>query len=148
ARTVIVPLGLDAVVHALDGGRIYKSPLALELAKEILQQLRAALEQDSASYSLDAILDDRPIGRRHNFTFAISPADASVNPREGLKSAGVLHTAADGGTAAYYLPLGKRPARELLVEHLRHAWRETRVRRLQFVSSEAKVHQATAAWAK
>jgi hypothetical protein len=148
ARTVIVPVGLEPVVQRLAGASLWDSSSALGLAKEILANIRAGVEQDSASYALVASLDDWPIGGRHDLAFAISPAYASVNPRDGLKPAGILHTAAGGGTAACYLPPGQQPARELLVEHLQYAWRETRVRRLQFVSSEPKPHQATAAWAK
>jgi hypothetical protein len=145
ARTVIVPVGLELVVQALAGASQWESSSALGLAKQILESLKTAVEQDSASYALEASLDSWRIEGQDDFLFAISPTrHHPLNSRDGLKAAGMLHASAGGGIAACCLPASDRPAKELLVQHLECAWRETRVRRLQFVPSEVQSHQSTA----
>src|SRR5262249_20695611 len=54
ARTVLVPVGLEAIARLFCGHGLSSSPSALTFAKRVLRRLQEAIEQDASSYLLDA----------------------------------------------------------------------------------------------
>ena len=152
ARFVVVPVGLEATVRALTGMEICAGGPALEFAQQILSSLCANLRQAGHAANLDACVDSpcwtafAPAG---GFLLAgkdDSPAlppvaevaglttwSPGAEPKAQLKAAGLLHAAADRGTAAILLPEDHLPAPEDLVELLHFAWKRTEVNHIRFL---------------
>jgi ATP cone domain len=140
ARLVVVPVGLDAAVRRLAGCGLGEGKPALDLGRQIVQRLREVLHQDGRRSNLDSCIDGMT-------AFALDGADATaalvagltpwapeLPARNQLRAAGALHAAAEGGTAAVFLPEDMRRRPEEVADLLSHAWRQTEVVRLRFVS--------------
>jgi hypothetical protein len=163
ARTVIVPLGLDAVTRTLVGQGICASMTALDFAKSVLQRLDDALQQDGPSYLLNACLDAMPeeafaLERRgpnpeseRRDAWAYSPAalgrwDVSASAREQLRAAGALHGVAGRGTAAIHLSDEEWLDPKQQIELLQYAWQHTQINCVRFVRKLVPERQGLVNW--
>ena len=61
--------------------------------------------------------------------------EPSAPVKHQLRAAGTLHAAAEGGTAALFLPEDPRPTAEAVAEALRMAWKQSDVSRLRFTAA-------------
>lgn len=152
ARLVVVPVGLDAVVHAL-AGRGMGAGTGLELARQILSRLREVLEQDGRASHLETCLDSAAaLSLEGDAVLSADQVagltlwDATLPPRKQAKAAGHLHGVAEGGTAAILVPEGQPPAVDEAVEVVRYAQRHTEAHRLCFLRASPPQHQLTASW--
>jgi hypothetical protein len=152
ARLVVVPVGLEAVVHAL-AGRGLSAGTGLELARQILRRLREVLEQDGRASHLETCLDsaaalslegDAVLSAEQ--VAGLTPWDATLPPRQQVKAAGHLHGVAEGGTAAILVPQDQPLAVDDAVEVVRYAQRHTDAHRLCFLRASPPQHQLTAPW--
>lgn len=155
ARLVVAPVGLDRVVHSFFNKGLSAGGAALEFGRQIAQRLRDVLRQDGRHAHLDTCLDG-PFGFRlseagsggdawptDEETAGLTAWDAGAALKNQLRSAGVLHGMADGGTAALFLPEDKTPSAEQVAEWLRTAWQQTDVVRLHLVRGPGAARQLT-----
>jgi hypothetical protein len=148
ARLMVAPVGLDAAVRMLTGKGLCdgKTP---EFGRQIVQRLREVLHEDGRSCLIDTCLDAPA-----EFTFdaapgepsavaGLTPWDTTAPVKAQLRAAGVLHAAAEGGTAAVQLDAERPPSAEQVAECLRAAWAGTDVGRVCFVRPVAAHRQLT-----
>jgi hypothetical protein len=149
ARTVIVPVGLEAAARTLVGEELSTSSAAREFCKTALERLREALQQDGPSYLLDACLDGWPVayvksggspsglgGGKFAWTTPFSSHDFSLSPKDLLKISGIVTSAAGKGTATIYLGDGLHDP-QVVMELLAYASQQTHLTGLQFASASA-----------
>jgi hypothetical protein len=149
ARLVLAPVGLEAAVHRLHGQGLCDG--GLDFARQVLQRLHDALRQDGAAHNLDACLDAPAsflLGERAESLTAEHVAgatawDAAAPLRQQLRATGLLHAAAEAGTAALRLPTEQTLTTEEVGDVLRHAWQKTDVVRLRFLRVAAALRQLT-----
>jgi len=156
ARLLIVPIGLEAAARALTGTGPEDKP-GLDLARLMIERLRASLEEDGRRVNLDSCIDGLTsfatdprlsfklggAGDSNTDSLAVaSPLVAGLTawapnmpPRSQLRIAGNLHGAAAGGTAALFLPEDICRQPEAVADLLHFAWRQTDVVRLRIVST-------------
>jgi hypothetical protein len=162
ARFVIVPVGLDAVVHAVSGRGLCEGERGLELGRQIIARLKAVLQHDGESNHVRCCLDSAvqfgvhdasddicmslaPTGREN--AAGLTAWDAEADMRRQLQAAGVLHAVANGGTAAALVPRSKSLPVEDFADLLQYAWHHTEVVRLRLVRTGTQPRQMTATWA-
>jgi hypothetical protein len=148
ARLIVVPIGLERVVHHLTGqGMVADQGVAL--GQQIVSSLCANLRQAARSASLDVTLDGSCWSSYTRFGgFAAGDDDRIPEPAQvagvtswspdadlktQIKAAGVLHAAAEAGTAAVLIPHDRVPDAEDLVALLQYTWARTQVTRLRFL---------------
>jgi hypothetical protein len=151
ARLLVVPVGLEDVVRRLIGeGLCVKA--GLELARQIVQRLRAVVEGEGAAVGLNAGLDGlggrmdewekdiaqapaEPLSAPANAAevAGITPWDANSAPYSQVRAAGQLHAAAGGGTAVVVLPAERAVSNHQVADLLHFAWRQTEVSRLRLI---------------
>ena len=146
ARLMVVPVGLEAAVRLLTGRGLCDGK-ALELARQVVQRLSDVLHQDGRASLLEVCLDGPsdfvlaagenqglPKTVHANQVAGLTAWDRGAAVKVQLRTAGALHTVAEGGTAAVLLEDGRLPApEEQVAEWLRGAWQQTGVVRLRFV---------------
>jgi len=146
ARLVVVPIGLEAAARALAG---QDAASAGALAQQIVSSLCANLRQAGHAASLDVTVDG-PCWSAFTRWGGFSAGDdanlpdpekvagvtcwaANMDVKAQMKTSGLLHAAAEAGTAAVLIPHDHVPAAEELVGLLQHAWHRTDVARLRFI---------------
>lgn len=143
---MVVPVGLEAAVRLLTGRGLCDGK-ALELARQVVQRLSDVLHQDGQASLLEVCLDGPsdfvlaagenqglPKTVHANQVAGLTAWDRGAAVKVQLRTAGALHTVAEGGTAAVLLEDGRLPApEEQVAEWLRGAWQQTGVVRLRFV---------------
>jgi hypothetical protein len=147
ARLVVVPIGLEAAVSVLLGRGLCEGKAAAELGRRIVQRLREVLRQDGQTGYLDSCLEGMGLGSfwvNETTPVALSlaappavagltPWDENATPRNQLRAAGLLHAAAEIGTAGVLLSPQRPPSAEAVLELLRFAWQQTDVVRLRLL---------------
>ncbi|HZT80156.1 MAG TPA: ATP cone domain-containing protein [Gemmataceae bacterium] len=137
ARLVASPIGLEDVVRSLTGHGLCDGGPALDLARQVVRRLRDVLHQEGRSRLLETCVD----GPADLAPGGLTAWDAAAAPKAQLKAAGVLHAAAEGGTAALLLPEGPPPTAEQAAGWLRLAWRQGNVVRLRLARAAAAHRQ-------
>ncbi len=138
ARLVAAPVGLDAVVQAFTGRGLCSGGAALEFGKQIVQTLRDVLRQDGGQTRLATCLDGPDDFRMDGEALTVgraaglTPWEATAPMKSQIRAAAALHAAADGGTAALFLPADTRPTAEAVADWLRMAWKHADVSRVRF----------------
>lgn len=151
ARLAVVPLGLNGVVRALTGHGIgfERGDSGLSVGRQIVQHLDEHLRAAARDVSLEACLDSPGPGLTEllplpdRLAAGLSCADATLDPADQLRAAGVLHGIAGQGTARVLLPRDREPAVAELGELLQFAWRRTEVVRVVFQRGTAEHTQAS-----
>jgi hypothetical protein len=154
ARLVVVPVGLEATVRALAGNDICAGGQALELAQQIISSLCANLRQAGHAANIDVCADSlcwkafasaggvalADVDKNEAWRLPALPEVAGLTawspgaePEAQLRAAGLLHAAADRGTAAILLDEDRLPTSEQLVDLLRFAWKRTDIDRIRFL---------------
>ncbi len=153
ARLNVVPIGLQAVVREFTGQDLTSSHAASAFAQQLVSSLCANLRQASYTANLDACVDGAcwsGVDQSRGFSAAQEtsaetalPELADVagltcwapaaEPRDQLSAAGLLHSAADSGTAAVLIPQDQAPSPDEVIRLLYFAWLRTGVVRLRFV---------------
>jgi hypothetical protein len=162
ARTVIVPVGLEAITRSFCGRSLCASASALGFAKRVLERLQEAIEQDGPSYLLDACLDSWSMpsvtlggggtvrwaeeDMQGQFLSALSPSDRTSLPREQLRAAGEIHVTVGRGTATILLPSDQPFEPGQLVDLLQFAWQRTDCGRLVFTTEDKGTRQHVVPW--
>jgi hypothetical protein len=137
ARLVVAPVGLDAVVRRFAGTGLCSA--GLEFGKQIVQTLRDVLRQDGGLSRLGTCLDGPDDFRLGNDALTVesvaglTPWDGTAPLKSQLRSAGALHAAAEGGTAALFAPDNPTPTAETAAEWLRSAWKQSDVTRVRLM---------------
>jgi len=141
ACLLVVPVGLDHVVHSFVKKGLSAGGAALDLGRQIVQRLRDVLRQDGRNAHLDTCLDGP-------FAFHLAEAegwpaaedvagltawDATAPLKSQLRSAGVLHNVAEHGTVALFLPEENTLSAEQVAEWLHTAWQQSDVLRLRLI---------------
>ncbi len=103
-----------------------------------MQTLRDVLRQDGGQSRLATCLDGPDefhldgealtVGQAAGLT----PWESSASMKNQLRAVGALHAAAEGGTAALFLPEDPRPTAEAVADWLRMAWKQADVSRVRF----------------
>jgi hypothetical protein len=156
ARLLVVPVGIDAAVHMLEGCSLCESAAALDLGRQIIKRLREVLNQDGRHTNVDSCIDGTTTVAGNSlgmFFLEAGPANLLTEPwettiarvagltpwsptvpsRSQLRAAGALHSAAEAGTAAVFLADGAAREPEAVADLLHFAWRHTDVVRLKFI---------------
>lgn len=146
ARLVLVPIGLDVFCRRLAESAPGASP---PLPRQVIQQLRRAMQEEAGVRCLEACLDSAPgflmpdmaESEEHGSpspqrVAGLTCWDASLPPRHQLKSASLFHAETRTGTAAIVFPADQHPTAEALADLLRAAW-QSDICRLQFVLLDA-----------
>jgi hypothetical protein len=133
AVLMAVPVGLDQVVHHYTGRGLCAGGEAVKLGRRILLRLRDVLRQDGGRAFLETCLDG-PCSFRFSSLADIAGLtpwgqDAPV-PKQ-IRAASLLHTAANRGTLALFLPpaVGSDPSQ--VAQLLWKLWRRTEVVRMR-----------------
>ena len=155
ARLLVAPVGLEKVVHLFVQKGLSAGGAALDLARQIVQRLRDVLRQDGRLVHLDTCLDgpfrfhltedaelcdDWPLAEN---VAGLTAWEATAPLKGQLRSAGALHSIAEHGTMALFLPEDKTPSPEQVAEWLHMAWRQTDVVRLRLMRRPTPTYQLT-----
>ena len=161
ARLVVVPVGLDAVVQAISGRGLCAGGTSLEFGRQVIGRLRDVLSQDGRAYLLEAGLDSAlpqgfladdaenaggPIAPER--AVGLTPSDEMASVKGQLRTAGLLHAAAEAGTAMVRLPGERSCTPEDLVGWLRYAWQQTEIVRVRFLRGTPAPRQLRAVWSE
>jgi hypothetical protein len=141
ARLVLVPVGLEAAVHALlDRGLCAGMP-SLDLGRQIILRLREVAQRDGQASRLETCLDSAAefvLGDRSRASApalrevaGLTPWDASATAKSQVRTAGSLHAAAGGGSMAVLVAADRPLTADAVVEWLRYAWQQTDVVRVR-----------------
>jgi hypothetical protein len=138
ARLMVVPVGLDHVIQSFTGKGLSGSGASAELGKRILHRLRDVLQADQRGVPTTACLDG-PFS--HHLASGPAPGsaqvagltswDAALAVKAQGRAAGPLHSLAEGGTLALFLPAGASAAD--MAGYLEMTWRQTDVTRVRLV---------------
>jgi hypothetical protein len=153
ARLVLVPIGLDSFCRRLaesTPGVDKQTPLP----RQVIQQLRRAMQDEAGARCLEACLDSSPgflMNEPGENEGSPSPQqaagltgwDASLPPRHQLKAASLFHAETKTGTAAIVFPADHHPTPDELADLLRAAW-QSDICRLQFVQLDSPRRQLPA----
>ncbi|MBI2805053.1 MAG: hypothetical protein HYX68_08730 [Planctomycetes bacterium] len=120
SSALVVPIGLDEVVQRITGASLWRSPLSLDFARQILQTLKKTLCQSGRAAQLDLRMACPGECPTHS--------DRELPPRRQLEIAGKLHTCVDGGMMNLELPDSDPDA---IAELLEWAWSSTQVAYVQ-----------------
>lgn len=154
ARVVLAPVGLDRMARDLAKCGLAGGSTGAEFGREVVRRIRVVVRQDSQSRHLSACLDGPAV-----FSVTGGPPssvaevagltawDAEAAPKQQLRAAGLLHGAAEGGTAALLVPAEIPPTADEGTAWLRHAWQKTEITRLRFLRGPLPARQQTAPWA-
>jgi hypothetical protein len=156
ARLVVAPIGLQAAVEQLRGSLFSPGGPGLAFAHQVVRHLREVLARDGQTYRLatcvdapaEFVLDDRSGSSFPDPVHAagLTAWDPQVPAKDQLRVAGVLHGAAEMGTAAVFLSEGAPPTPDQLAEFLRYAWHKTDVVRLRLLRPAAPDRQMLGLW--
>jgi hypothetical protein len=147
ARLVVVPVGLEAVVHSFLGRGLGSGKPATEWARRLLQSLQQDLHDAGRTYRLECCLEEgsgfagyAEVARDGPHELAgLTGWDPSAALRGQVRAAGALHAVAQGGTALVVIPAEKSPGGEELADVIRYAWQQLEVTRLRFVRPAARL---------
>jgi hypothetical protein len=131
ARFVVVPVGLDEVVHLFSEWGLANGGDSLEMGRQIVQRLRDVLQQASRTAQMDACLDGpaafgldgAPSSRE--VVAGLTPWDVSASIRSQLRAGDAIHGLSGHGTVALFVPRDGSMVAEQVVDSLRFAWRQT-----------------------
>ncbi|MBV9123149.1 MAG: hypothetical protein JO112_07320 [Planctomycetes bacterium] len=159
ARLIVVPVGLETVVQEVVGQGLCVGGAGLDFGRRIVQRLREVLETDGQACRVDTAVDSAPnfflpraaedqaaSSSSNSWVAGLTTWDAEASPRQQLRAAGLLHAAADLGTAAVLVPQEKPLVGEELVDLLRYAWHHTQVVRLRWLRVGPPPRQLVAPW--
>jgi hypothetical protein len=142
ARLVLVPVGLEATVHALLDRGLCAGMSSLDLGRQIILRLREVAERDGQASRLDTCLDSaaefvlgdgsRAGAAALSEVAGLTPWDASATAKSQLRTAGSLHAAAGGGSMAVLVAADRPLTADAVVEWLRYAWQQTEAVRVRF----------------
>jgi hypothetical protein len=148
ARLVVVPVGLDAVVRELTAKGICNGGASLDFGEKIVKTLQEVLIQDGRASHLETGLDSawnfslteqfqRAVRATKSLQLAevagLTGWDGTALGKNQSKAAGVLHSAAETGTAALLVNGEEMISPETLIDLLRHAFAQTAIVRLQII---------------
>jgi hypothetical protein len=157
AQLLVAPLNLQRVTSLFFEDGIHDKRGA-SFAKDVLERIHRALEEDARSYGLETRLENCPgwyLLRdrqcRHDWLWsrqhiAITTADSALAPVSQLRSAAALFGNYCEGTLLAVIdpsrPIDASQVKKLLIQ----AWRQPEIRRLQFISSDDSFRQLLAPW--
>jgi hypothetical protein len=137
ARFVVVPVGLDEVVHQFTGWSMTSGGPSLELGRQIVRRLAEVLRQDGQLSHMDACLAGpftfsvmEGIPAERDAVAGLTPWDARAGLRGQLRTGGALHTVAENGTLALFVD---NESPEELAEALAMAWQQPGLLRLRLL---------------
>jgi hypothetical protein len=137
ARLIVVPVGLETVVHRFTGQTVAADGSGPDFARQVLAHLREALAHDKPR-TMDAGLDSAPpllpANLQSNNGHGVSGLtrwDRNLSGHAQLRANGVCHAVAEGGTAIVLTATGDC---EALAALLKYAWTQTDVWRVRFAS--------------
>jgi hypothetical protein len=145
ARLVVVPLGQEAVVRAVTGQSAAGGGSSLEFTRHILHTLYATLQNDPPRH-LPACLDALPPCAAITAGGADWAEDSDATPRQQLRTAGLLHTGVQAGTAVVRLASERPPSPEEVAHLLWYAWQQPGLVRVRFVRPSPARRQLSAGW--
>jgi hypothetical protein len=132
ARLVATPIGLDGTLRLLTGEGP-ESKTFIDLGRQTLASLRESLHKAGAVSNLDTAIAD---------PYDLAGASReNLPPKNQLKTAAALQSAAGGGTVAVFLPEGFSPTAHDLFELLQFAWQRTDCTRLRFCRVTPQQHE-------
>jgi hypothetical protein len=153
ARLVLVPVGLAAAAGRLTGQGLAE-PGALALARQVLQTLRQAAEEESRHRYLECCIDsaygfsleEKREGLRSENSAGVTGWEMDAPARSQIRLAGQLQAEVRGGTAAVLLDPDLSISAEELADLLRFAREQPELTRLQFVRPSTPPRPLPALW--
>jgi hypothetical protein len=147
ARFVLVPVGLDEVVHLYTGWSLATGGPSLDFARRIVSRLDDVLQRDARSTQMEACLDG-PIAFALEGTAptnraaiaGLTPWDSTVAMRSQLRAGGALHALTATGTQAVFLPPDESSPGQV-ADWLEQAWRQAEIVRVRLLRVPAEQGQ-------
>jgi hypothetical protein len=172
ARLVVVPVGLDHVVHTLVGQRLCATASAREFAQQVMSSLQTVLRTDGHNNLLDTCVDSALGSRVAPFeqsraepegswlfwpvsdsrwpaareVAGLTPWDHQATIKDQLQSASPLHVITGTGTVALLVSEDRPFSPEEFVKSLRYAWEQTEIVRVRLLRKMPQQRQTTAPW--
>jgi hypothetical protein len=136
ARLVVVPVGLDVAVSTLLGRPPWDAA-ALEYGRQVVEHLAKVLRQDGQASRLETCLEGSQLR---------APGERPDEVEVQLRTAAVLHGAAELGTVVVRLGPEQSPAGERVADWLRRTWQHSDVARVRLARQPASGRQLTVPW--
>lgn len=138
-RLVVAPLDLEDTVRLLCGSSMCAEESSLQFGARVLTRLREVLRDEGRALLLETTIDALPDVESSGPTCW----DRAAPIKTQLKTLGVLHQAAGGGTGTVFLSQDEPTSAEQIVELLQWARQQTSIHRLRVVVGRPPLHQAT-----
>lgn len=140
ARLLVAPLGLEEITRTLTGQGPADSPLALDLAVQLIAALAGGIAEAGRAAQLDVALDQPGPSLQRELCDA-ETGEPLASARKQLHAADRLQAAAGGGSVIVRLDPNKPVTPDDLIELLHHAWKRTTLTRVSFRRVAAEVRQ-------